>query len=95
MAGSGGETICETVASLNARGERVGVVQVRLYRPFPAQAFIDALPATARSVAVLDRTKEPDSRGLAEQAVDQRWNVYEEMATRGAQQFAADARKDH
>ena len=45
--GSGAETARETVAALNARGERVGVVQVRLYRPFPAQALLDALPADA------------------------------------------------
>ena len=61
--GSGGETVQETVASLNARGERVGVAQVRLYRPFPAQALAEALPATVRHVAVLDRTKEPGSIG--------------------------------
>ncbi|HJX46742.1 MAG TPA: pyruvate:ferredoxin (flavodoxin) oxidoreductase [Gaiellaceae bacterium] len=61
--GSGAETVQETVASLNARGERVGVVQVRLYRPFPAQALLDALPATVRQIAVLDRTKEPGSQG--------------------------------
>ena len=61
--GSGAETVQETVASLNARGERVGVVQVRLYRPFPAQALLDVLPATVRQIAVLDRTKEPGSQG--------------------------------
>jgi len=61
--GSGGETVRETVAWLNARGERVGVAQVRLYRPFPAQALAEALPATALQVAVLDRTKEPGSIG--------------------------------
>ncbi len=61
--GSGGETARETVAYLQERGERVGVARVRLYRPFPAQALIDALPQTARSVAVLDRTKEPGSLG--------------------------------
>ena len=61
--GSGGETVQETVAALNARGERVGVVQVRLYRPFPAQALAEALPATVRDLAVLDRTKEPGSIG--------------------------------
>ena len=61
--GSGGETVQETVAALNARGERVGVAQVRLYRPFPAQALVAALPATARRIAVLDRTKEPGSMG--------------------------------
>ncbi len=61
--GSGGETVQETVAALNERGERVGVLQVRLYRPFPEQALVAALPATVRSVAVLDRTKEPGSMG--------------------------------
>ncbi len=61
--GSGGETVQETVAMLAGRGERVGVAQVRLYRPFPAQALVEALPATVRSVAVLDRTKEPGSIG--------------------------------
>ncbi len=61
--GSGGETVQETVAALNSRGEHVGVAQVRLYRPFPAQALSDALPATVRHVAVLDRTKEPGSIG--------------------------------
>ena len=63
VVGSGGETICETVAALNERGERVGVLQVRLYRPFPAQALIAALPASVRKIAVLDRTKEPGSLG--------------------------------
>jgi pyruvate-ferredoxin/flavodoxin oxidoreductase len=61
--GSAGETVRETIASLTARGERVGVAQVRLYRPFPAQALVDALPASVRRVAVLDRTKEPGSIG--------------------------------
>ena len=61
--GSGGETVAETVTALTARGERVGVVQVRLYRPFPAQALVEALPATVRRIAVLDRTKEPGSLG--------------------------------
>ncbi|HEX6234061.1 MAG TPA: hypothetical protein VFZ63_13125, partial [Jiangellaceae bacterium] len=61
--GSGAQTARETAAYLNARGERVGVVQVRLYRPFPARALVDAIPASARSIAVLDRTKEPGSHG--------------------------------
>jgi pyruvate-ferredoxin/flavodoxin oxidoreductase len=61
--GSGGETVRETVAWLNAQGERVGVAQVRLYRPFPARALVEALPATVRRLAVLDRTKEPGSIG--------------------------------
>ena len=63
LMGSGAETARETAAYLNARGERVGVVQVRLYRPFPAQALLDALPAGVRTIAVLDRTKEPGSHG--------------------------------
>jgi pyruvate-ferredoxin/flavodoxin oxidoreductase len=61
--GSAAETIGETVAHLCGQGERVGVLQVRLYRPFPAQALLDALPASAVRVAVLDRTKEPGSNG--------------------------------
>ena len=61
--GSGAETVAETVAALNAQGEKVGVVQVRLYRPFPAQALVEALPAAVRQIGVLDRTKEPGSMG--------------------------------
>ena len=61
--GSGGETVRETVAFLQAQGERVGVAQVRLYRPFPASALTQALPASVRRIAVLDRTKEPGSFG--------------------------------
>ena len=61
--GSGGETARETVAFLQDRGERVGVAQLRLYRPFPARELAQALPATVRRVAVLDRTKEPGSLG--------------------------------
>jgi pyruvate-ferredoxin/flavodoxin oxidoreductase len=61
--GSGGQTAARTAAHLAARGERVGVTQVRLYRPFPAAAVLAALPPTARQVAVLDRTKEPGSLG--------------------------------
>ncbi len=63
MMGSGAETARETVSFLEGHGERVGVAQVRLYRPFPADALVDALPPTVRSVAVLDRTKEPGSLG--------------------------------
>jgi pyruvate-ferredoxin/flavodoxin oxidoreductase len=61
--GSGGETARETVAFLEGRGERVGVAQVRLYRPFPAEALTRALPPAVRAVAVLDRSKEPGSYG--------------------------------
>ena len=61
--GSAVETIEETVDWLVARGEKVGVVAVRLFLPFSVKAFLAALPATAREVAVLDRTKEPGSLG--------------------------------
>ncbi|MFA5082068.1 MAG: pyruvate:ferredoxin (flavodoxin) oxidoreductase, partial [Hydrogenophilaceae bacterium] len=61
--GSGAETVHETVEHLTARGERVGVVKVRLYRPFDAEALLAALPAMVRIVAVLDRTKEPGADG--------------------------------
>ncbi|MBV7703243.1 pyruvate:ferredoxin (flavodoxin) oxidoreductase [Nocardia nova] len=63
LMGSGAQTAAETVAALTERGERVGTVQVRLYRPFPGRAFLDALPATVRTIGVLDRTKEPGSIG--------------------------------
>jgi len=61
--GSGGQTAAQTAAYLAARGEKVGVLEVRLYRPFPAEALLAALPPSARRVAVLDRTKEPGSLG--------------------------------
>ena len=61
--GSGGQTAAETVRHLQDSGEKVGVVQVRLYRPFPAAELVAAIPSTARAVAVLDRTKEPGSGG--------------------------------
>jgi pyruvate-ferredoxin/flavodoxin oxidoreductase len=61
--GSAAETAGETVAHLCASGERVGVLQVRLFRPFPVRAVLDALPASASRIAVLDRTKEPGSNG--------------------------------
>jgi len=61
--GSGGETARETVDFLQAQGERVGVAQIRLYRPFPARELAAALPDSVRRVAVLDRTKEPGSLG--------------------------------
>ncbi|MDO2381408.1 pyruvate:ferredoxin (flavodoxin) oxidoreductase, partial [Rhodococcus electrodiphilus] len=63
LMGSGAQTASDTAAALAARGERVGVVQVRLYRPFPAEALLAALPATVRTIGVLDRTKEPGSHG--------------------------------
>jgi len=63
LMGSGCETAQETVEWLAARGEKVGVIKIRLYRPFPGKALIEMLPPTARSLAVLDRTKEPGAGG--------------------------------
>ena len=56
--GSGAETTQETVEYLNGHGEKVGLLKVRLYRPFSVKAFCEALPASVRKIAVLDRTKE-------------------------------------
>jgi len=61
--GSGAEAVQESVEYLNTLGEKVGVLKVRLYRPFSIKHFIDALPKTTKSIAVLDRTKEPGSLG--------------------------------
>ena len=61
--GSGAETVHETADFLAARGEKVGVVQVRLFRPFSVADFVSALPKSVRAIAVLDRTKEPGSVG--------------------------------
>ena len=59
--GSVNDTIEETIDYLEAKGEKVGVVKVRLYRPFAAKALVDALPASVKKIEVLDRTKEPGS----------------------------------
>ena len=61
--GSVCDTIEETIDYLRAAGEKVGVVKVRLYRPFCAQALIDAIPDTVKYINVLDRTKEPGAKG--------------------------------
>ena len=61
--GSGIETMIPVVKHLNEAGEKVGALFVRLYRPFPKEHLLAALPATVRKVAVLDRTKEPGSGG--------------------------------
>ncbi len=84
LMGSGAETVHETVDALNARGEKVGVVKVRLYRPFDAKRFAEALPSTTKSIAVLDRTKEPGGAGeplyldavtALHEAVDNGWGA--------------------
>ena len=61
--GSAWGTTCEAIDELLARGEKVGAVTLRLYRPFPASELVAALPQTTRSIAVLDRTKEPGAAG--------------------------------
>ena len=61
--GSVNDTIEETIDYLMAAGKKVGVVKVRLYRPFCAQALIDAIPETVKQITVLDRTKEPGALG--------------------------------
>lgn len=61
--GSGAETATETARFLNQQGAKVGVLTVRLFRPFSVSHFLDAIPDTVRSIAVLDRTKEPGSIG--------------------------------
>ena len=63
MMGSGAEAAHETVDYLVARGEKIGLVKVRLYRPFSVDHLVAALPKTTRSIAVLDRTKEPGATG--------------------------------
>jgi pyruvate-ferredoxin/flavodoxin oxidoreductase len=63
LMGSGAEAAHETVEWLTARGEKVGIVKVRLYRPFSMRDFMAALPKTTRKLAVLDRTKEPGAVG--------------------------------
>lgn len=61
--GSASETVMRAVNQLNALGEKVGVLKIRLYRPFGASAFVSALPASVKRLAVLDRCKEPGSLG--------------------------------
>ncbi len=63
LMGSGAETAEETATYLKDKGEKVGVLSVRLYRPFSVEHFVNALPATVKTLTVLDRTKEPGSAG--------------------------------
>jgi pyruvate-ferredoxin/flavodoxin oxidoreductase len=80
--GSGCEAAEETVGYLTARGEKVGLVKVRLFRPFSASHLIAALPQSVRSIAVLDRTKEPGAVGEP---------LYQDIVTAVAEAFAANA----
>ncbi len=61
--GSGADAVEETVNYLNKKGQKVGLLKVRLYRPFPSDSFVQALPKTVKNIAVLDRTKEPGGVG--------------------------------
>jgi pyruvate-ferredoxin/flavodoxin oxidoreductase len=63
LMGSGAEAAEEAVDALNKNGEKLGLLKVRLYRPFDSKAFLAALPATVKSIAVLDRCKEPGANG--------------------------------
>lgn len=61
--GSGAETVEETVNYMNGQGEKVGLLKIRLFRPFSVKDFISAIPVTVKQIAVLDRTKEPGGAG--------------------------------
>ncbi len=63
MMGSGAGAVEETIERLSLQGEKVGLLKIRLFRPFDAGAFVAALPKTVSAIAVLDRTKEPGSLG--------------------------------
>lgn len=78
--GSGAEAVHETVAYLNELGEKVGVLKVRLYRPFDPGRMLAAIPPSVKKIAVLDRTKEPGSDGEP---------LYKDIVTAVAQQFCA------
>jgi len=82
--GSGCETARETVKALRASGDRIGVVQVRLYRPFSAQHLLAALPASVRAIAVLEQAKEPGAPGEP---------LYLDVVTTLAQHVARGARE--
>jgi len=83
LMGSGAGAARETVAALNARGGRVGLLEIRLHRPFPSAALLAALPESATHVAVLDRTKEPGSAGEP---------LYQDVVTALAEGVAVGAR---
>jgi pyruvate-ferredoxin/flavodoxin oxidoreductase len=82
LMGSGAETAQETLDCLNARGERLGMIKVRLYRPFDAAALLAAIPASTKAIAVLDRTKEPGADGEP---------LYKDVVTAIAQDLTGDA----
>ncbi len=87
LMGSGAEAVEETVEDLLGQGEKVGMVRVRLYRPFSAEHLIEAVPATVKSIAVLDRCKEPGAGGepLYKDVV----SAFAEHVTGGGEKFAS------
>ncbi|UCE85217.1 MAG: pyruvate:ferredoxin (flavodoxin) oxidoreductase, partial [Deltaproteobacteria bacterium] len=85
LMGSGIGAAEEAVETLAARGERVGLIKIRLYRPFPSDALVMALPTSATRVAVLDRTKEPGSAGEP---------LYQDVVTALAEAAAGSAQDD-
>ena len=88
--GSGAETVHETVDFLAARGEKVGVLKVRLFRPFAIAAFLHVLPRSVRAIAVLDRTKEPGA--LGEPLYQDVVTALAEARAEGSSPFAAEPR---
>jgi pyruvate-ferredoxin/flavodoxin oxidoreductase len=83
--GSGCDTVHETVDYLNKNGGKTGVLKVRLFRPFDAKSFVNALPASVKSIAVLDRTKEPGSMG--EPLYEDVCTAFTEILQSGTSQF--------
>jgi pyruvate-ferredoxin/flavodoxin oxidoreductase len=83
--GSASQTVAETVEHLNAEGEKVGLLNVRLFRPFASERLLQQLPDTVRAIAVLDRTKEPGSDGepLLKDITTAVFNACSEGAWRG------------
>ena len=82
--GSGAEATQETAEYLNSKGEKVGLLKVRLYRPFSGRDMVAALPPTTRTIAVLDRTKEPGASGEP---------LYKDVVTAVAEAFSSGALK--
>jgi pyruvate-ferredoxin/flavodoxin oxidoreductase len=90
LMGSGAGAVEETIKYLNAQGEKLGLLKVRLYRPFAAEAFLAALPATVKSIAVLDRTK--DAAGLGEPLYQDVLTAFSEAFSSGTAPFAQQPR---
>lgn len=95
MMGSGAETAQQTAQHLNSRGQKVGVLKVRLFRPFSFKHFTAALPPTVKKIAVLDRTKEPGSAGeplyldVVNALFESAGRVGPDLHVRGAEQSSA------